>query len=129
MQLKILLPFKIATEKTAVSRIIAETPDGLFALLPHRRDCVAALIPSILTYETASDGECYSAIDQGLLVKIGSDVLVSVRNAIAGDDLSQLHQLVLQQFLTLDEQEQNVRSVLAKLETGFVRRFMEFTRD
>ncbi|MFZ2727821.1 MAG: F0F1 ATP synthase subunit epsilon [Methylococcaceae bacterium] len=128
MHLKILLPFKVFAEKPEVSRIIAESSEGFFALLPRRRDCVVALIPSILTYSTQENTEYYVAIDEGLLVKTGSSVLISVRNAIAGDDLSQLHQLIEQQFLALNEQEQNLRLVLAKLETGFVRRFMEFNR-
>ncbi len=55
--LKILLPFRIFTEKTGVSRIVAETREGSFGLLPRRLDCVAALTPGILTYENAAEGE------------------------------------------------------------------------
>ncbi len=54
------------------------------------------------------------------------NVLVSVRNAIGGTDLDQLHEAVKKQFLNLDEQEKSVRTVLAKMESGFIRRFMEF---
>ena len=52
MTLEILLPFKVFASKTGVSRIVAETADGSFGLLPHRLDCVAALAPGILVYET-----------------------------------------------------------------------------
>jgi F-type H+-transporting ATPase subunit epsilon len=65
----------------------------------------------------------YVAVDHGVLVKTGFDVLVSVRNAIGGTDLGQLHTAVEKEFLTLDEREQDVRSVMTKLETGFLRRF------
>lgn len=128
MTLKILLPFQIFAEKTAVSRIIAETTIGSFGLLPHRLDCVAILVAGILIYETADVGEIYVAVDQGVLIKTGFDVLISVRNAIAGIDLAGLRDTVRQEFLNRDEQEQHVRSVLAKLETGFTRRFVEFNR-
>jgi F-type H+-transporting ATPase subunit epsilon len=128
MNLKILLPFQVFAEKTAVSRIIVETTAGSYGLLPQRLDCVAILVAGILTYETASDGEVYLAVDQGVLIKTGADVLISVRNAIAGTDLAGLHDTVRQEFLNRDEQEQHVRSVLAKLESGFTRRFMEFNR-
>ena len=57
MNLKVLLPFQVFAEKTGVSRIVAETREGSFGLLPHRLDCVAALAPGILTYETEADGE------------------------------------------------------------------------
>src|SRR6202453_2690025 len=90
MHLKVLLPFQIFAEKTGVSRIVAETREGSFGLLPHRRDCVAALTPGILIYETDGEGEVYVAVDEGVLVKTGPDVLVSVRRAIGGTDLSQL---------------------------------------
>lgn len=126
MNLKILLPFRVFAEKTGVSRIVAETRAGSFGLLPRRLDCVAALTPGILIYETGADGEVFIAMDEGVLVKTGADVLVSVRRAIAGTDLGQLRAAVAQEFLTLDEQEQSVRSVMAKLEAGFVRRFASF---
>jgi len=97
--------------------------------LPHRLDCTAALAPGILTYETETDGEVYLAVDQGVLVKAGMDVLVSVRNAIGGADLGKLHEAVKQEFLKVDEQEKNVRSVLAKMESDFVRRLMKLQHD
>ena len=83
MHLKVLLPFQIFTEKSDVLRIVAETREGSFGLLPHRLDCVAALTPGILTFETASDGEVFVAVDEGVLVKAGPEVLVSVRRAQA----------------------------------------------
>ena len=129
MNLKVLLPFQIFAEKTAVLRIVAETGEGSFGLLPQRLDCVAALSPGILIYETEAEGEVYLAIDEGVLVKTGPDVLVSVRRALAGMDLAQLRTMVEREFLTLDEKEQSVRAVMAKLETGFIRRFAHFQHE
>jgi F-type H+-transporting ATPase subunit epsilon len=112
-----------------VKRIVAQTLQGSFGLLPHRLDCAAALAPGILTYETEAEGEVYLAVDQGVLVKAGMDVLVSVRDAIGGTDLDKLHEAVKREFLDLDDQEKTVRSVLAKMEGGFIRRFMEFQHE
>lgn len=126
MNLKVLLPFQIFAEKTGVSRIVAETHEGSFGLLPHRLDCVAALAAGILIYETKEEGEAYVAVDEGVLVKAGADVLVSVRNAIAGTNLGQLREAVQREFLHLDEQEKNVRSVLAKMEGDLMRRMATF---
>jgi F-type H+-transporting ATPase subunit epsilon len=128
MNLKILLPFQVFAEQTNVSRIVAETREGSFGLLPHRLDCLAALSPGILTYETESDGECFVAVDEGVLIKAGQEVLVSVRRALGGTDLGNLRDAVEQQFLTQDRHEQNVRSVTARLETGFLRRFATLRR-
>ena len=129
MNLKVLLPFQVFVEKTDVARIVAETREGSFGLLPHRLDCVAALVPGILIYQTESGGEVLVAVDEGVLVKTGMDVLVSVRRAIGGTDLGQLHAAVEKEFLTLDENEQSVRSAVAKLETGFLQRFAKFQHE
>jgi F-type H+-transporting ATPase subunit epsilon len=129
MNLKVLLPFQIFAEKTGVSRIVAETLDGSFGLLPHRLDCVAALVPGILIYQTEADGEVVVAVDEGVLIKTGPDVLVSVRRALSGTDLGQLRDAVKKEFLAMDEHEQKVRLVTAKLETGFLRRFATFQHE
>jgi F-type H+-transporting ATPase subunit epsilon len=126
MNLKILLPFQIFAEKTGVSRIVVDTSDGEFGLLPHRLDCVAALVPGILAYEADGGGTVYVAVDEGVMVKTGADVLVSVRHAIGGTDLGQLHEAVKHEFMKVDEQERDVRAAVARMEGGFIRRVAEF---
>ena len=129
MHLKVLLPFQVFADNNGVSRIVAETREGSFGLLPHRLDCVAALVPGILIYEDEAENEVYVAVDEGVLVKAGLKVLVSVRNAIGGTDLGQLREAVDREFLNLNQREQTVRSVMAKLESGFIRRLAEFHHD
>jgi F-type H+-transporting ATPase subunit epsilon len=129
MNLKILLPHEVFAEKAGVLRIVIETRAGSYGLLPHRLDCVAALAPGILIYETQSDGEVFVAVDAGVLVKTGADVLISARRAMSGVDLPRLRDAVEREFLTLDEQERNVRSVMARLEAGFLHRFAMFPRE
>ncbi len=129
MHLKILLPFDIFADKADVLRIVAETSAGSFGILPHRLDCVAALVPGILIYETKETGTVYVAVNEGVLVKAGADVLVSVRNAIGGTDLSKLHEAVKHEFLNLDEREQTVRTAVAKMESAFIGRYAEFQHD
>jgi F-type H+-transporting ATPase subunit epsilon len=91
-----------------------------------RLDCVAALTAGILIWETQAEGEVYAAVDEGVLVKSGADVLVSVRNAIGGTDLGKLREAVEREFLSLDAQERTVRTALNKLEAGLVRRLAGF---
>lgn len=129
MNLKILLPYRIFANKTGVVRIVAETGAGSFGLLPNRLDCVAALVPGILVFETGEEGETYAAIDEGILIKTGADVLVSVHNAIEGSDLASLREAVRNEFLNLDEQELSLRRIVAKMESGFTRRFAEFHHE
>lgn len=123
MQLKILLPFKVFAEERDVLRIVAESRSGSFGLLPNRLDCAAALVSGILTYETMDGGEVSLAVDEGVMVKTGSEVLISVRDAIGNMDLGELHRVVEREFLSRHEQEKSTRSVLVKLESSFLRRF------
>jgi F-type H+-transporting ATPase subunit epsilon len=83
------------------------------------------LSPGILACTTAT-GETYTAVDEGILIKTGPDVLVSVRHAIGGADLGKLREAVENEFLKLDEEQKSVRSVLAKLESGFIARFIKY---
>jgi hypothetical protein len=41
----------------------------------------------------------------------------------------QLHEPVEREFLNVGEQEKNDRFVLAKMESGFIRRLLEFQRE
>ena len=129
MNLRILLPFGVFAEKSDVMRVVADTTDGSFGLLPQRLDCVAALVPGILTYEAKDGVTVYVGIDQGVLVKTGAQVTVSVRRAMGGPDLGQLKDAVERDFLKLDEQERNVRTAVAKMESGLMGRLAEFEND
>ena len=129
MKLKILLPFRVFADKAAVSRIVAETREGSIGLLPHRLDCVAALTPGILTYETSSDGEVFVAVDEGVLVKSGAAVLVSVRRAMTGVNLDQLRDAVEREFLDLNEHEKSVRARLEQMEGDLIRRMARFRNE
>jgi F-type H+-transporting ATPase subunit epsilon len=125
MNLKVLLPSRIFLNLERVSRIVAETREGSFGLLPHRLDCVAALVPGILAY-TLDDDTAYLAVDQGVLVKSGADVMVSVRQAIQGTTLSELHETVKREYLSLDRQKRDVREAVARMESALLGRFAEF---
>ena len=129
MQLRLLLPSEVFLDNITVLRIVAETSSGSFGILPHRLDCVAALVPGILTYEEKENIPVYLAVDEGVLVKVGPQVLVSVRRAIGGSDLGQLHEAVNKQFLALEKQERDVRDAIAKMESSFIGRIAEFVHD
>lgn len=125
MSLKVLLPYRVFIERPRVTHIQVTTSAGAFGLLPQRLDCTASIVPGILVYRTAEEGETYLAVDEGVLVKTGLQVTVSVRNAIGGEDLGKLRAAVEHEFLNLDEREKSVRTVLARLESDLVRRFLE----
>ena len=129
MNLKILLPFKVFATLQNVKQIVAETSGGQYGFLPQRLDCVAALVPGILMYESAEAGIKYIAVDKGILVKEGENVTVSVRNAIGGTDLGKMHESVEKEFKELDDNEKNVRAVMTKMESSFMLRLQKFQQQ
>ncbi len=64
-------------------------------------------------------------MDNGILVKCGSEVLVSTRNAVRSADLKSLRKTVQEHFVVLDDRERRARSALVRLEADFVRRYLE----
>src|SRR5690625_2907510 len=123
MHLKILLPYEIFADVKGVKKIVVETTAGSHGILPRRVDA-AALQAGILLYET-DEGEKYVAINEGILIKTGQEVLVSVRNAIGDAPLGELKKMVREEMLALDELEVDARTVMAKLETGFLQSFQK----
>ncbi len=97
-------------------------------MLPHRLDCAAALVPGILVYQCEGQPEVYAAVDEGVLVKAGPEVLISVRNAVAGDGLAQLRMAVTNEFRRLDTDEQRLRAELHRIESGFISRVAALNR-
>jgi F-type H+-transporting ATPase subunit epsilon len=124
MHLKVMQPTHVSIDQP-VTKVTVEDESGSFGLLPQHVDWIAALVPGILSFESETGEEIFLAIDEGILVKQGTMVWVSVRNAVRGVDLETLQQTVQQQFRQLDDREQRARSTLARLETSFVREFME----
>jgi F-type H+-transporting ATPase subunit epsilon len=125
MQLSVLLPERVVLERPA-RKIVAEGESGSFGLLPRHIDFTESLVPGILSFVDAdSDEEVFLAVDEGVLVKCGREVLVSVRNAVLGPELGTLEQTVRERFQRVTEHERAMRSALAKLEADVVRRFLE----
>ena len=124
MRLKISLPTEVFVDEE-VLKVVAEAGNGFFCLLEHHVDFVAALVPGVFAFET-QEGETYLGVDEGILVKVGQEVYVSVRNAVRGPDLGGLRKTIEEEFEVMDEREKMTRSATARIEAGFVRRFLEF---
>ena len=124
MKVKILLPTSIFLDQE-VKKIVAQGLGGSFCLLPRHIDCTNALVPGIITLESGDGQFAYYAVSEGILVKIGPQVLISVRDAVRGATLEELKRAVDNQFLEVMRQEEASRAALKKLEADTIRRFME----
>jgi len=127
MRLKVLLPTEVLLDEE-VGKVTAEAQNGFFCLLPAHIDFVTALVPGLLSFESKEGGEIFVAVDEGVLVKEGQNVWVSTRNAMRGTELGRLRKTIEDTFKVLDDREKTARSAMAKIEAGFVRRFLEIQR-
>jgi F-type H+-transporting ATPase subunit epsilon len=126
--MKLLLPTEVLVD-VEVTKVIAEAENGFFCLLPRHVDFVAALVPGVLYYTTTDGGELFAAIDEGMLVKCGHQVLVSVLNATLGTDLAALQSTVAQSFRAIDEEERHARTALGRLEAATLKGLYELERE
>lgn len=124
MKLKLLIPSKVVVDQE-VTKVVAEGAHGSFCLLPKHVDFLADVVPGLLAFEDEAGNEQFAAVDEGILVKRGDEVLVSTRQATRGADLQKLRSTVRDEFVKLDEREQAAQAATAKLEASFLRGFLE----
>lgn len=125
--LRIVLPTRILVDET-VTKVSADGTHGSFTILPRHVDFVATLVPGLISFQRADGSERFVAVDGGMLVKHGAEVLVPTRRAVISDDLDALRSTVEREFMAEDARERHARRVVARLEADFVRRFMEMEK-
>lgn len=129
MKLKVMIPFEILLEKEGMTRLVAETTKGSFGLLPLRLDCTALLVPGIVSYEAQGEEEKYIAVDEGILIKTGSEVVLSVRRALVGYPLGELKKMLEKEWNKKKERDSGTSHIFSKLENTFIRRIVELHHE
>lgn len=124
MRLEILLPDQVFLDEE-VRKVVAEAEDGAFAVYEHHVDYVTAIVPGILSFIDHDGAEIFLAVDEGVFVKCGSEVLVAARNAVRGPELAGLRNTVDEEFRAREKEERDIRTAVAKLEADLARRILE----
>lgn len=140
-KLTLLLPDRVLLTADA-TRLGGEATNGSFVILPRHADFVTPLVPGILYFQadpdtvdmpaadTPATGDItYVANDSGILVKRAADVWVSVLQAIPGEDLEHLEQVVDEDYRQLDQRQKETQTALARLETSFMRGLIDLGRS
>jgi len=124
VNLRVVTPSKVIVD-TRVRKVTVQGKEGSRTYLPRHIDFVTAVVPSVMSWEPVEGEEQFAAVDEGVVVKAGDDLLVSTTYAVHGPGLGQLRETVEGQFEQRGEREKSARTALAKLEASIVRRFME----
>lgn len=127
MQVKMVLPYKTILDIPCM-KITAPGQGGMFQILPRHVDLTWTLVPGILEIQDLQEKILYYAVNKGVLVKVGPQVMISTFQAIQGESLEALHQAVQENFIKLSEREREAQLLLAKLESDTIKRFMELEK-
>lgn len=126
MRLVVRLPSEVFLDEEVLS-VGAEGPGGSFALKPRHIDMLSTLPPGILRY-TVRGGEHFIAVDEGVLVKNGEEVLVAVRRAVSGS-LGELEDRVADMLDEARKREKENVTAQARMEADFIRGIIGFNAD
>jgi F-type H+-transporting ATPase subunit epsilon len=130
MRLRIATPAHVVVDTADVRHVRAEDSTGAFGIQPGHTEFVTALATvSVLTYRDGLGTERHVALRGGVLrVRDGEVIEVATREAIASDDLEDLHRAVLAGFRTHAEAEAKARTRTTQLNVALVRNLYRYVR-
>lgn len=129
MRLKIVVPEKVILEEDVV-KVVADSMHGSFCVEERHVDYVAPLAAGILSFVDSKGGEeRFVGTAEGLLVKVGDEVLVSLHDAVHGVSLGEIRETVRERLRQREERIDRVAAVAEELEARLVRRFAELGND
>lgn len=128
MHLTVTTPQAVLLDLSDVTAVRAEDASGAFGILPGHVDFLTVLSPSVLTYR--QDGVArYIAVRGGVLtVRGGQRVAVATRQAIPGEDLEHVEQMLLDSIAQDAAEERAGRRHAARLHVTVARLVERYLR-
>ncbi|MBR3675848.1 MAG: hypothetical protein IKN71_01780 [Alphaproteobacteria bacterium] len=114
--------------KSKINKVTVETLNGYYTLLPKHVDFAAAMGANIVSYTTEQNEKKYVACHRGIVVKKGDEVTITVQNAVTGETLDELSEVIRKEFKYNDEQRKELNSAMARLELGIIRGFGQLSK-
>jgi F-type H+-transporting ATPase subunit epsilon len=129
MRLMITTPTAVVLDDSDVIAVRADDESGSFGILNGHADFLTALTMSVVRWRRADDRERFCAVRQGVLsISRGREVAIATREAVLGDDLGHLEQVVLAEFRQALEAERTARINSAKLQMKAIRQIVRYLR-
>lgn len=129
MRLRITTPLSVVVDEDGVLAFRAEDASGGFGILPRHADFLTSLAISVVLWKSADGAQRYCAVRRGVLsVTQGTDIAVATREAVAGDDLATLDQVVLARFRADLEAERTEHVESTRLQLNAIRQIMSHLR-
>lgn len=129
MKLVITTPTAIVVTADNVRHVRAEDSTGAFGIQPGHADFLTALAISLLIWRDGAGGEHYAAVRGGVLrVREGKSVEIATREAVVGDSLRNLREVVLAQMAKNAETEQAARLGALGLQQAAIQQLYRYLR-
>jgi F-type H+-transporting ATPase subunit epsilon len=129
MRLLITIPTAVVVDAPDVVSVRAEDESGSFGILNGHVEFLTALTVSVVSWRHADERQRFCAVRRGVLsVTNGSRVAIATREAIPGDDLDLLEQVVLAQFRDTIEAERTARTKSLQLQMKAIRQIIHYLR-
>lgn len=129
MRLLITTPTAVVVNEHDVAAVRAEDESGSFGILNGHTDFLTALTLCVVSWRRSDGTRRYCAVRHGVLsVSGGQEVAVATREAVTGDDLEHLEDVVLAQFRDNVEAERTARTGSLQLEMHAIRQIVRYLR-
>lgn len=129
MRLLISTPTAVVVDERDVAAVRAEDETGSFGILDGHAEFLTALTVSVVSWHRAKERPRFCAVRRGVLsVLPGTEVAIATREAIVGDDLARLEQVVLARLRQALEAERAARTESSRLQVQAVRQIMRYLR-
>ncbi|MGO8799989.1 MAG: F0F1 ATP synthase subunit epsilon [Roseiarcus sp.] len=129
MRLRIITPLSVVVDEEGVLALCADDATGSFGILPGHADFLTSLAISVVNWKGGDGSRRYCAVRRGVLtVAAGHDIAIATREAVVGEDLATLDQVVLGRFRADIETEKAERVESARLQLNAIRQIMRHLR-
>jgi F-type H+-transporting ATPase subunit epsilon len=129
MRLLVTTPAAILVSADNIPYVRAEDSTGAFGIQPGHADFLTALAVSVLIWRDAAGMEHYAAVRGGVLrVRDGSVVEIATREAVLGEDLGQLRDVVLAEMSRKAETERAARLGALGLQQAAIQQIYRYLR-
>ena len=130
MRLRIITPMEVVVDEDGVQALRAEDASGGFGILPHHADFLTSLVISVVGWKRHDGTRHFCAVRRGVLtVSEGQQIVIATREAVVGDDLVTLDEIVLGRFRADAETERTERTEGRRLELNAIRQIMHHLRE
>jgi F-type H+-transporting ATPase subunit epsilon len=129
MRLLITTPTAVIADEPDVAAVRAEDETGSFGILQGHADLLTVLAVSVVAWRRLDGKQRYCAVRRGVLrVSDGNEVAIATRDAITGDDLDHLEQVVVGQLRSELETERTARTESLRLQMKAIRQIVRYLR-